>query len=96
LAAEISTGSIDLLIVDKELFEEFSSQQSLLAISDVTSFDTMNIKKQDSSNNKIYGLDTSDLNLLTSLELDEKMILCIPGNTKNLNSINEFFKLITE
>ncbi|SDM43120.1 hypothetical protein SAMN05443253_103284 [Bacillus sp. OK048] len=96
LAAEISTGSIDLLIVDKELFEEFSSQQSLLALNDVTSFDTMNIKKQESSNNKIYGLDTSDLNLLTSLEFDENMILCIPGNTKNLNRINEFFTLISE
>ena len=46
LAAEISTGSIDLLIVDKELFEEFSSQESLLAINDLNSFDTMDLEKQ--------------------------------------------------
>ncbi len=97
MTAEISSGSIDLLIVDKELFEVFSSQQALLALNDLNSFDNLNLETQtSSSNNKIYGIKAQDLNLLTPLEFDEKMILCIPGNTKKLNSINEFFALISE
>jgi hypothetical protein len=92
MTAQISTGSIDLLIVDKELFEEISSQQnSLLAINDFKGID-----KVLNSNEEIYGISTSDINLLESLKLDENKVLCVPSNTKNLKQINEFFSLISE
>jgi hypothetical protein len=100
-AAEITTGSIDLLIVDKELFEEISSQQGLLALNDIKAFDKMNLDKQTllhskTSDEKIYGIGTSDIHLLAPLKLDENKVLCIPRNTKNVKNINEFFTSISE
>jgi hypothetical protein len=92
MIAQISTGSIDLLIVDKEVFEDISAQQnSLLAINDFKGMD-----KVVTSNEEIYGINTSDITLLESLKLDENMVLCVPGNTKKLKEINEFFSLISE
>lgn len=92
MTAQISTGSIDLLIVDKELFEEISSQQnSLLVLNDLKGFD-----KLLSSNEDVYGMSTSDINQLAPLKLDENKVLCVPSNTKKLKKINEFFSLITE
>lgn len=92
MTAQITTGSIDLLIVDKELFEEISSQQnSLLAVNDFKG-----INKVLTSNEDVYGISTSDINLLAPLKLDENKVLCVPSNTKNLKQINEFFSIITE
>ncbi|MEH6994993.1 hypothetical protein V7075_20145 [Neobacillus drentensis] len=92
MVAQITTGSIDLLIVDKELFEEISSQQnSLLAINDLKG-----TGKRLPSNEEVYGISTSDINLLAPLKLDENKVLCIPSNTKNLEQINELFSLISE
>lgn len=92
MVAQITTGSIDLLIVDKELFEEISSQQnSLLAINDLKG-----TGKRLPSNEEVYGISTSDINLLVPLKLDENKVLCIPSNTKKLEQINELFSLISE
>lgn len=92
MVAQITTGSIDLLIVDKELFEEISSQQnSLLAINDLKG-----TGKRLPSNKEVYGISTSDINLLAPLKLDENKVLCIPSNTKNLEQIYELFSLISE
>jgi hypothetical protein len=92
MVAQITTGSIDLLIVDKELFEEISSQQnSLLAINDLKG-----TGKRLPSNEEVFGISTSDINLLAPLKLDENKVLCIPSNTKNLEQINELFSLISE
>jgi hypothetical protein len=92
LSAEITLGSIDLMIVEKELFEEFSSQQSsLLALNDFKG-----TEKLLTSDEKVYGISTSDIKLLAPLELDENKVLCVPSTTKNLKKINEFFTLISE
>ncbi|WHY02849.1 hypothetical protein [Neobacillus sp. DY30] len=92
MSAEITLGAIDLLIVEKELFDEISSQpSSLVALNDIKGTD--NLLKSD---DKVYGISASDINLLTPLELDENKILCVPGTTKNLKNINKFFTLATQ
>lgn len=92
MSAEITLGAIDLLIVEKDLFDEISSQpSSLLALNDIKGTD-----KLVNSDKKVYGIRTSEINLLTPLELDENKILCIPSTAKNLNKINEFFTLTTQ
>lgn len=91
MAAEISLGSIDLMIVEKELFEEISSQNALLALNDFKG-----TNKLLPSDEKVYGMSTSDIKLLASLALDENKVLCVPSTTKNLKKINEFFTLISE
>jgi hypothetical protein len=91
MAAEISLGSIDLMIVDKELFEEISSQNALLALNDFKG-----TNKLLPSNEKVYGISTSDIKLLAPLALDENKVLCVPSTAKNLKKINEFFTLISE
>ncbi|MDM5327446.1 hypothetical protein [Neobacillus sp. CF12] len=91
LSAEITLGSIDLMIVEKELFEEISSQNSLLALNDFKG-----TNKLLPSDEKVYGISTSEIKLLAPLELDENKVLCVPSTTKNLKNINEFFTLISE
>jgi hypothetical protein len=91
MAAEISLGSIDLMIVEKELFEEISSQNALLALNDFKG-----TNKLLPSDEKVYGMSTSDIKLLAPLALDENKVLCVPSTAKNLKKINEFFTLISE
>lgn len=92
LSAEITLGNIDLMIVEKELFEEISLQKSsLLALNDIKGTDKL-IK----SDEKVYGIGTSDIQLLAPLGLDENKVLCVPSTTKNLENINKFFALISE
>lgn len=93
-SAEISTGSIDLLIVDKELFEEISSQQGLLALNDFKGFDKLNLTL--TTGDKVYGIGTPNIQQLAPLGLDENMVLCVPKTTKNLKRINEFFGFISK
>jgi uncharacterized membrane protein len=91
MSAEISLGAIDLMIVDKELFEEISSQKALLTLNDLEG-----INKLLTSDDKVYGISTSDIQLLAPLALDENKVLCVPSTTKNFKKINEFFALISE
>lgn len=92
LFAQISIGAIDLLIVEKEIFEDISAQQnSLLAINDFKGMD-----KIITINEETYGISTSDIDFLEPLKLGENMVLCIPSNTKKLKEINEVFSLFSE
>lgn len=99
MTAQITTGSIDLLIVDKELFEEISSlEKSLLALNEIKGIDKTDFEfvYPKLSDENFYGISTSDIKLLDSLQLDENKVLCVPSNTKKLKEINEFFTLISE
>ena len=99
MTAQITTGSIDLLIVDKELFEEISSQEkSLLALNEIKGIDKSDFEfvYPKPSDENFYGIGTSDIKLLDSLQLDENKVLCVPSNTKKMKEINEFFTLISE
>lgn len=92
MSAEITLGAIDIMIVEKDLFEEISSQpSSLLALNDFQGID-----KLITSDEKVYGLSTSDIKLLSPLGLDENKVLCVPSTTKNLKNINKFFTLVSE
>ncbi|MFB3159740.1 hypothetical protein ABLO26_00035 [Neobacillus sp. 179-J 1A1 HS] len=91
MSAEISLGAIDVMIVEKELFEEISSQNALLALNEFKG-----AKKLLPSDEKVYGISTSDIQLLAPLALDENEMLCVPSTTKNLQKINEFFTLISK
>jgi hypothetical protein len=92
MSAEITLGAIDLLIVEKELYNEISSQpSSLLALNDIKRTD-----KWLKSNDKVYGISASEINLLAPLDLDDNKVLCIPSTTKNLKNINKFFRLASQ
>ncbi|NYE06531.1 hypothetical protein F4694_003311 [Bacillus niacini] len=91
MSAEISLGAIDVMIVEKELFEEISSQNALLALNEFKG-----ANKLLPSDEKVYGISTSDIQLLAPLALDENEMLCVPSTTKNLKKINEFFTFISK
>jgi hypothetical protein len=99
MTAQITTGSIDLLIVDKELFEEITSlEKSLLALNEIKAIDKSDFELvySKTSDENFFGIGTSDIKLLDSLGLDENKVLCVPSNTKKMKEINEFFTLISE
>lgn len=92
MSAEITLGAIDILIVEKDLFEEISAQSSsLVALNDFKGIDNLLPSEE-----KVYGLSTSDIPILAPLELDENKVLCIPSTTKNLKNINKFFTLVSQ
>jgi hypothetical protein len=92
MSAEITLGAIDLLIVEKDLYEEISSQPSSL----VPLNDFKGIEELLTSEEKVYGISTSDIPLLAPLELDDEKVLCVPSTTKNLKNINKFFTLVSQ
>jgi hypothetical protein len=92
MSAEITLGAIDILIVEKDLFEEISSQSSsLVALNDFKGIDNLLPSEE-----KVYGISTSDIPLLATLELDENKVLCVPSTSKNLKNINKFFTLVSK
>lgn len=92
MSAEITLGAIDLLIVEKDLFKEISSQSSsLVALNDFKGIDNLLPSEE-----KVYGISTSDIPLLAPLELDENKVLCVPSTSKNLKNINKFFTLVSQ
>jgi hypothetical protein len=92
MSAEITLGAIDILIVEKDLFEEISSQSSsLVALNDFKGIDNLLPSEE-----RVYGISTSDIPLLAPLGLDENKVLCVPSTTKNLKNINKFFTLVSQ
>ncbi|WP_419888123.1 hypothetical protein ACN6MT_22440 [Neobacillus niacini] len=92
MSAEITLGGIDLMIVEKELFDEISSQpSSLVALNDLKGTD-----KLLNSDEKVYGIRTSEITLLAPLKLDENKVLCVPSTAKNLKNINKFFSIVSQ
>lgn len=92
MSAEITLGAIDIMIVEKDLFEEISSQpSSLAALNDFKGIDNLLTSEE-----KVYGISTSDIKLLASLELDENKVLCVPSTSKNVKNINKFFTLVSQ
>ncbi|WP_462413672.1 hypothetical protein [Neobacillus sp. Marseille-QA0830] len=95
-AAELATGDIDLIIIEHDLFEKLLSEKSLLPLNDLKGFNKMEIRDKAllKSGEKVYGIGTSDMKGLTSLDLDENMVICVPKNTKNLENIKQLLTLI--
>lgn len=92
MSAEITLGAIDLLIVEKDLFKEISSQpSSLIALNDFKGID-----KLIQSDEKVYGISTSEIKLFVPLELDDNKVLCVPHTSKNMKNIKKFFTVVTQ
>jgi hypothetical protein len=92
--AEVSSGDIDVLIVQHDFFENLLTQEALIDLN------KLGVNFQDetiiNSGENVYGMNASDFELLTPLQLEDNMVICVPRNTKNLDNITQFFKLITE
>ena len=97
VAADITAGFIDILIIDKEIFDELSKGQQLKPLSNITGINHLGIVNHTpyySSDEKIYGIGISKIDLLSSVDFDGEKVLCIPANAKNVKSISEFFTVI--
>jgi hypothetical protein len=97
VAADITAGFIDILIIDKEIFDELSKGQQLRPLSNITGINLLGIVNHTpyySSDEKIYGIGISKIDLLSSVDFDGEKVLCIPANAKNVKSISEFFTVI--
>jgi hypothetical protein len=92
--AVLSSGDIDVMIVQQEFFEKLSSQEGLLDLNELGF--NLEAKTVFKSEEKVYGIDASDIELLSPLQLKDNMVICVPRNTKNLVNITQFFTLITE
>lgn len=99
ITAELTAGSIDLLVVEKELFNELLMEEQLVPLNNFKGFNGIDLQKHDpyysnTSKEEIYGVSTSEVKSLSAIDFDENKILCIPANTNNHDTISKFFTLI--
>lgn len=97
LAAELTTASIDILIVEKGFFDELNAEEQLLSIQQLSEVEKLpfNDVYQSSTNpDDIVGVALSNIHLFDQAVRDENMILCIPANTKHTQYVSRFLKFI--
>lgn len=93
--ADITAGFIDVLIVDKHLFNELSYEQQLLPINSIKGYETLDLEKNTPyySGDRIDGVSNSKIKLLKAIDYDEEKVICIPANAKNVEFISKLFEL---
>lgn len=94
--ADITAGFIDVLIVDKHLFKQFSDEQQLLPINSIKGYEKIDLEKNKPyySGDQITGISTSEMNLLNSIDFDGEKVICIPANVNNVELFPELFGLL--
>jgi hypothetical protein len=100
LAAMVATGSIDVMILDKDAFDTFCSQDMFLKLDEVPGFNSLNTKdmklltskNSDGAEGK-YAIDISDNQSLKDLGYDTKnKVLTIVASSKNQANAVKFIK----
>ena len=97
MAAEISSKSIDVFIVNKDLFTQMSNDGQLLPLEELEGFDKNAFEEDQlliSSEGKIDGISTSKLKMFEDIIYNEELIISIPMNFQNTEETSEFFQLL--
>jgi hypothetical protein len=97
MAAEITSKSIDVLIVSKVLFDQFSNDGQVLPLEELDGFDMKRFEEDQllkSSEGKIIGISISNMKMFDEVVYDEDLIMCIPANVQNLDRTSQFFEIV--
>lgn len=99
MAAEMTSKSIDLFILDKTLFDQFSREGSLVSLSDFAEFDMNAFEKNDLyfspvNDGQVDGVNISVFERFMDIDINGDKILCIPLNAQNIEMISQFFEKV--
>ncbi|MPQ30823.1 hypothetical protein E4V42_05155 [Clostridium estertheticum] len=95
LTAEVSVGELDVIILDKTMFESFAKQDMFLRLDNIRELNLDSLKGEkihaigSDKKNDVYAIDAKDITLLKKLGFDLKnKVIGIVGSTKQkYNSI---------
>ncbi|MBW9171275.1 hypothetical protein [Clostridium estertheticum] len=95
LTAEVSVGELDVIILDKTMFESFAKQDMFLRLDNISELNLDSLKGEkihaigSDKKNDVYAIDAKDITLLKKLGFDTKnKVIGIVGSTKQkYNSI---------
>ncbi|MBX4269745.1 hypothetical protein [Clostridium estertheticum] len=95
LTAEVSVGELDVIILDKTMFESFAKQDMFLRLDNISELNLDSLKGEkihaigSDKKNDVYAIDAKDIVLLKNLGFDLKnKVIGIVGSTKQkYNSI---------
>ena len=99
LAAEIAGKEVDVLLVDKEVFQQFNEDGNLYDLSNFHVFDDWKIRKYPSVKNPgiITGIDVSNVPYLSSIVTkSEPLLFIVMANTVRLNKVKDFVNFIDD
>lgn len=92
-AAELSTASIDVLIVPKDFFDQMNRDGQLLPLKDLGVSDIPEGKGYpDSTGEDLVGMDIESAGILATPIYEEDMVLCVPVNTKQKDAVVRLFE----
>jgi ABC-type glycerol-3-phosphate transport system substrate-binding protein len=98
MAAELSAKSIDVFIINKDLFTDMSSDGQLLSLEELEGFDKNVFAEEQlytSGEGKINGISTLNLKMFDEIIYnEEELIIAVPMNFQNKDKTSEFFKLV--
>ncbi|MBD8068635.1 hypothetical protein [Bacillus sp. PS06] len=100
MAAEVATKSIDIFVVEKALFEQLNNDGQLLPFEeisgiDLSSFNESELYSSALKEDQVIGFNPAGMKIFENVIYNDDFVLCIPGNTENLQRISQFFEIIS-
>ncbi|WP_318614774.1 hypothetical protein [Sporosarcina sp. YIM B06819] len=99
LAAEIAGKEVDVLLVDKDVFQQFNEDGNLYDLSNFHVFDDWKTRKYPSVKDPgtITGIDVSNVPYLSSIVTkSEPLLFVVMANTERLDKVKEFVNFFNE
>lgn len=103
-AVKLAANEIDILLINKNYFNYFASQDMLLDLNSLPGFDSLNLTKNDlimtkdhSGNEKLYGIKINNLNLLKDAIFDlDNTVLAIAISSQRNEQVLQVLKELTK
>lgn len=101
VVAELAAAAIDVMIIDKDFFDQLNTDDQLLSIQEVSGIEGLPFEEEQvyyspGNESEIVGIDVKSIKFFDEAFFDESVVLCIPGNTKKVNDITRFLQLIIQ
>ena len=103
-AVKLAANEIDILLINKNYFNYFASQDMLLDLNSLPGFDSLNLSENDlimakdySGNEKLYGIKINNLNLLKDAIFDlDNTVLAIAISSQRNEQVLQVLKELTK
>lgn len=103
-AVKLAANEIDILLINKNYFNYFASQDMLLDLNSLTGFDSLSLSENDlimakdySGNEKLYGIKINNLNLLKDAIFDlDNTVLAIAISSQRNEQVLQVLKELTK
>lgn len=95
MAAELSAGYVDILLVDKTFFDDMNKDGQLLDLQALYGDEPLPIAeeyKYFAKDNVISGINISATDQFDEVIYDENVVMCVPANTKNEEFITRYLQ----